>query len=226
MKRETIKRETLTPAEKAQKEWYVVTFTGKHFVLVLLMIGVFVVLTVGVDYMINPGSDKTYLVSEDASQQEASLAMEKSQREARQRTKEYMEKYYPTYDQAVAQLQRLAQNGCEVPFDKCLHPLSVRSNLLYAMKDEDIAFGSGGVTLDDIEKLMVRAEIRIASQKFAYLVSIGGVKRPSDIKLLEDVCAQVYIYKRKLIYMNGDPTDSELKKLVPSGVTHVRGCNF
>lgn len=211
-----MKRETLTPAEQeAARRSDLTLWMG--VLMLACTIGGLVTLGIVKHY------EERQLNEEYQKQRQISYQTmdDESQDEARQRVKKYLEKHLPTYEQALAHLQALAQNGCEVPFEKC-YLLSARAQVLEAMDREDIAFGVGGVTLDDIEKLTLQAEIRIASQKFAYLKASGGAKRPSDLKLLEEVCEHVYFYKQKII--PNHPTDAELKQLRPPGVTKVLWC--
>lgn len=146
----------------------------------------------------------------------------RSCRQDRQWKQEFQEKYYPSFERAKAQLLELADKGCQVPFEDCRRPDSAVQRVLDAMDREKIAFGTHDVTQEKLDELEAKAEVRIASQKLAYLMANGGAKLPSDIKLLKDVCAQVYVYKRKLL--PNHPTDSELKQLLPPGVREVDYC--
>ena len=90
------------------------------------------------------------------------------------------------------------------------------------MDREKIPFGE--VTIDTLAELQAQADVRIASQKFAYLKAKGGVKLPSDLNWLNDVCWQVYVRERPLL--GGNPTDAELKQLLSPSVTKVPLCNW
>lgn len=135
--------------------------------------------------------------------------------------KEFQEKHYPSFALAKAQLQALAEHGCKVPFEDCLRPSKAKLRVQNAMDRENIAFAHG-MTQVELDQLEIHAEVQIAFQKFNYLKAIGGVKRPSDLKLLEEVCRQVYYYEQKLL--PNHPTDSELKQLRPPGVMKVNFC--
>lgn len=138
--------------------------------------------------------------------------------------REFQEKHYPSFERAKARLQALAEHGCEVTFKDCLRPSVVKQYVYDAMDREKIAFGTHGVTQVELDELETQAEVMIASQKLAHLKAKGGAKLPSDIKLLNEVCAQIYIYERKLLPSN--PTSQELQQLLPSGVTKVEFCRW
>lgn len=132
--------------------------------------------------------------------------------------------YYPSFERACTELAELADKGCKVSFDECLRPLTAKMRVMDAMDREKIAFGTHGVTQAKLDELEARAMALIASQKYAYLKANGGAKYPSDLALLEDVCYQVYLYRRPL--PGGNPTNEELKQLLPPGVTKVTGCKW
>lgn len=132
--------------------------------------------------------------------------------------------YNPSFERACAELAELADKGCKVSFDECLRPLTAKMRIMDAMDREKIAFGTHGVTQAKLDELEARAMALIASQKYAYLRANGGAKYPSDLALLEDVCYQVYLYRRPL--PGGNPTNEELKQLLPPGVTKVTGCKW
>jgi hypothetical protein len=122
-----------------------------------------------------------------------------------------------------ARLVRLANKGCEAPFKDCLYARDVEWYILDLMDRDNIPFGTSGLMSQDrINQLVDMAEGRIASQKLTYLKMHGGVKFASDIDLLRDVCYQVY--ERRGLVLGGNPTEAELKQLLPAGVTKVRWC--
>ncbi len=217
-----MKRETLTPAEQdsAQKP------TTKMEILMLVAIGL------GFFIFCGALGKFMYLVLDKWPQEARQRRNEfqKVQQETSQTTEDttqqkLQDKYYPTYEQARERLYELAQYGVHAPFKDYLVPSMVRYYVLHAMNREDIAFGTGGMTMDEIDKLTTKAEVKIAGQKLAYLKANGGVKRPSDLELLQDVCEQVYLYKHRSL-IEGTPTDEELKQLLPPGVTYVRWCHW
>lgn len=132
--------------------------------------------------------------------------------------------YYPSFERAMNMAHELAEKGCTVSFEDCRHtPFAAIWRVEQAMNREKIAFGTHDVTQSKLDQLKAQAEVKIANQQLAYLKAQGGAKLPSDLDLLEDVCYQVYVKKRAL---DGNPTEAELKRLVPQGVTYVAYCRW
>lgn len=198
MKRETMKRETLTPAEqnppqKPEPELHIPTLIG--IVLAVLIIG-------GTAWYTFPRSDnRRWVDGQHADQQ----------------------KVHQTYEQAMEQLQELVDKGCQVPFEDCLYPWEAEQKVFDAMDREKIEFGTRGVTHGKLDELEELAQARIASQKFEYLKANGGAIFPSELELLNDVCRQVY-FRGRWFLDSTPPTDAELKELLPPGVTKTDSC--
>lgn len=172
---------------------------------------IFIVIVVAVGFYLLRGC-KQENVSED-----------KFQQESRQQKKENWYQY-ESIGLIQARLVRLANNGCEAPFKECLYPDSAKWHIFDIMDRDKIPFGTAGLmSVDQLNELADMAEGRIASQKLAYLKE-RGIKFPSDIYLLQDICVQVYFHKR--LFRDGNPTEAELKQLLPPGVTKLRQCDW
>ena len=96
--------------------------------------------------------------------------------------------------------------------------------VLKAMEREKIEFGAHSVTEAELNELEAMAEARIATQKFEYLKAKGGAKLPAELAWLGEICEQVYLKKRPLV--GGNPTDEELKRLLPPGVKAGDSCRW
>ena len=178
--------------------------------LVTSMIVIAVVLVVG------------FYLYQGCNQQRMSEEKFQKQESRQQSEPEYWHQYH-SIGMLQARLVQLANKGCEVPFKECLHPSSAKWRIFDIMDREKIPFGTNGVMSPDmLDQLVDMGEKLIARQKFAYLKAQGGVKFPSDIYLLGSVCRNVYEYKQLLLSSN--PTDAELKQLLPPGITKVYGC--
>ncbi len=158
-----------------------------------------------------------------------SCNQKRASEEELQQTYGYMERenwyQYPSVALIQARLIQLANRGCEVSFKSCLHPGSAQFHIFGVMDRNRIPFGASGLMPQDkFDQLVGMATERIASQKLAYLKAQGGVRFPSDLDLLGDVCWQVYKHKRSLLGYN--PTDEELKQLLPPSITKVVGCEW
>ena len=151
-------------------------------------------------------------------------SVEKFQQKSSQRERENWYQYQ-SIGMLQARLVQLANKGCEVPFKECLHPSSAKWNIFDIMDREKIPFGTNGVmSPEKLDQLVEMAEGRIASQKLAYLKAQGGVKFPSDLYLLQNICYQLYTDKRPILGSN--PTVAELKQLLPPGITKVNQCEW
>ena len=236
-----LKRETLTRAEQeaARKpELGIRTLVCVTITVGLFFVGImYVWMLVVADVVGHPerrrvdgqheDQQKDHQTAKVDAGEKAKIAEQPKQEESQfdQFHKELREKYNPTFQQAIAHLYELAQNGCQAPFKDCPVPFRMKRQVLEAINRENIAFDEVSFTKDDLEKLATIAELRIAGQKLAYLKANGGAKRPSDIELLKDVCREVYLYKRWSL-REGIPTDEELKQLLPLGVTYVPWCHW
>ncbi len=206
----TIKRETVTPAE--QEATRKPERNSPAFVGVMIVAALFVAATLYIS-LIDDHPERRWVNGQHEDQWKAEQSAKK----------ELQEKYNPSFEQAMLMLQEIAYHGCEASeFESCIRPSVAKQHVLDAMDREKIAFGTRGVTQAKLDELETKAEVRIASQKLAYLKANGGVKLPSDLKLLSDVCMQVYVYNRK--FLGDNPTDEELKQLLPSGITKVDWC--
>ena len=205
-----MKRETLTPAEKeALNPDQNIGLSVQTQVLVWVISIVFTAVV--------------FICVREDMQFQRILDEVKSEREARQHANELRADDRHSFEKALSQLQELADNGCPVSFSFCDQVIyDAQSRVLRERKREKIEFSTHGVTQANLDELKVKVRVRIASQKLAYLKAKGGAKLPSDIQLLEYICFEVYVYKRQLL--GGNPTDAELKQLLPPGITKVTAC--
>ena len=206
-----MKRETLTPAEQEALNPH--QNIGLSVRTQVMVWAVSIVVFTGVVFI---------CVREDIQLQRMRSEV-KSEREARLHANELQEEDRPSFELALSQLQELADTGCPVSFSYCDDVIySAQSRVYREMKRGKIEHSTHGVTQTQLVELKYKVRVRIASQKLAYLKARGGAKLPEDIQLLSYVCIEVYVYKHHLL--GGNPTDAELKQLLPPGVTNVTGC--